>query len=74
MHVLNKGGLFHVLRVLREFSPSYRRNFQSVKVLNALNKFLTLFQFSRPVEISTRPILAKPTIEKFEKTDFFKIA
>ena len=44
MSVFSKSEPFHVFSVLREFSTSYRRHFQSGKAFNALNKFPTLFR------------------------------
>ena len=42
--VFSKSELFHVFRVLWEFSPSYLRQIKSVRAIDALNKFPTLFR------------------------------
>ena len=43
-------------------------------IMMCLSNFQYYFEISRPVEISTRPILAEPTNKKSRKIDFFKIA
>ena len=71
---LVKVDFYKFIGLQADFRKVIVRIFNPEEPLVSLTGFQHYFEISTPVEISTGSILAKPTNQKFQKIDFFKIA